>query len=110
MAFEPGGYADKLGNRYEGRWVARQMLLLLSEQLTSITLESVGDDEAGVDLWITRLDGTREAQQCKAENGTKFNWSLRDLSSRGVLSHLKTQLQRDPAHRFAFVSSRSSTR
>ncbi len=105
MAFEPGGYADKLGNRYEGRWVARQMLLLLSEQLTSITLESVGDDEAGVDLWVTRLDGTREAQQCKAENGTKFNWSLRDLASRGVLSHLKTQLQRDPTHRFAFVSS-----
>ncbi len=105
MAFEPGGYADKLGNRYEGRWVARQLLLLLSEQLTSITLESVGDDEAGVDLWVTRLDGTREAQQCKAENGTKFNWSLRDLASRGVLSHLKSQLQRDPAHRFAFVSS-----
>jgi len=105
MAFEPGGYADKLGNRYEGRWVARQMLLLLSEQLTSITLESVGDDEAGVDLWVTRLDGAREAQQCKAENGTKFNWSLRDLASRGVLPHLKMQLQRDPAHRFAFVSS-----
>ena len=21
MALEPGGYADKLGNRYEGRWV-----------------------------------------------------------------------------------------
>lgn len=105
MAFEPGGYADKLGNRYEGRWVARQMLLLLSEQLTSITLESVGDDEAGVDLWVTRLDGTREAQQCKAENGTKFNWSLRDLASRAVLSHLKMQLQRDMSHRFAFVSS-----
>ena len=104
MAFEPGGYADKLGNRYEGLWVARQMLLLLSERLTSISLESVGDDETGVDLWITRLDGTREAQQCKAENGTKFNWSLNDLNSRGVLAHLKMQLQRDCLHRFTFVS------
>jgi hypothetical protein len=105
VAFEPGGYADKLGNRYEGRWVARQMLLLLSEQLASITLESVGDDEAGVDLWITRHDGKREAQQCKAENGTKFKWSLRDLAGRGVLSNLKMQLQRDSSCRFAFVSS-----
>ena len=26
MAFEPGGLADKLGNRYEGRWVAKQLL------------------------------------------------------------------------------------
>lgn len=62
MAFEPGGYADKLGNRYEGRWVARQLLLLLNEQIQSVTLESVGDDEAGVDLWIERNDGGREAQ------------------------------------------------
>lgn len=81
------------------------MLLLLAEQLTSLALESVGDDEAGVDLWLTRLNGTREAQQCKAENGTKSNWSLRDLESRGVLSNLKMQLQRDSSYRFAFVSS-----
>ena len=73
MAFESGGYADKLGNRFEGRWVVRQLLLLLNEQIRSVTLESVGDDEAGVDLWIERLDGVREAQQCKAENGTKPN-------------------------------------
>ena len=25
MALEPGGYADKLGNRYEGLWVVRQL-------------------------------------------------------------------------------------
>lgn len=105
MALEPGGYADKLGNRYEGRWVARQLLLLLCERIASVTLESVGDDEAGVDLWVERLDGTREAQQCKAENGTKSNWSLKDLRSRGVLSHLRTQLERDNGNRFSFVSS-----
>ena len=105
MAFEPGGYANKLGNRYEGRWVARQMLLLLSEQLASITVESVGEDEVGVDIWITRHDGKREAQQCKAENGTKSQWTLDDLARRGVLTNLKMQLQRDSSFRFAFVSS-----
>jgi len=26
MPLEPGGYADKLANRYEGRWVVRQLL------------------------------------------------------------------------------------
>ena len=31
MALEPGGYADKLGNRYEGAWVVRQLLRVLSE-------------------------------------------------------------------------------
>lgn len=31
MGFEPGGRADKLGNRHEGRWVAKQLLRLLNE-------------------------------------------------------------------------------
>jgi hypothetical protein len=109
MAFEPGGYADKLGNRYEGRWVARQLLLLLNEQVRSIRLESVGDDEAGVDMWIDRGDGLHEAQQCKAENGTKPQWSLADLKHRGVLDHLRTQLQRDSRHVFTFVSGSPAT-
>ena len=90
MAFEPGGYADKLGNRYEGRWIARQLLFLLHEQLRSVTVEAVGDDEAGVDLWIDRNDGNREAQQCKAENGTKSHWTFGDLSRRGSLLLLGT--------------------
>ncbi|MGZ0166939.1 MAG: hypothetical protein ACKVII_23695 [Planctomycetales bacterium] len=104
MAFEPAGYADKLGNRYEGRWVARQLLLLLNEQVRSVTLESVGDDEAGVDLWIERNDGGRKAQQCKAENGSKRHWSLADLKSRGVLGHLRSQLERDSRFEFTLVS------
>ena len=71
MALEPAGYANKLGNRYEGRWIARQLLFLLHEQLRSVKVEAAGDDEAGVDLWVERKDGNREAQQCKAENGSK---------------------------------------
>lgn len=109
MAFEPAGYANKLGHRYEERWVARQLLLLLNEQIRSVTLESVGDDEAGVDLWIDRGDGLREAQQCKAENGTKPTWSLADLKHRGVLDHLRTQLHRDSRHVFTLISGSPAT-
>ncbi|MEM8671189.1 MAG: hypothetical protein AAGG48_26945 [Planctomycetota bacterium] len=105
MALEPGGYADKLGNRYEGRWVVRQLLLLLNERIRSLTLEAVGDDEQGVDVWVERNNGAREAQQCKAENGSRSHWSLKDLNRRGVLEHLRTQLDRDQRHRFTFVSS-----
>jgi hypothetical protein len=59
MAFEPGGLADKLGNRYEGRWVVKQLLRLLNEEIRSVTVEAVGDDERGVDLWIQKNDGVR---------------------------------------------------
>lgn len=109
MALEAGGYAAKLGDRYEGRWVVRQLLLLLQERIRGVSVEAVGDDEAGVDLWIDRLDGTRDAQQCKAENGTKNAWTVADLKRRGVLDYAKRQLARNPDYTFTFVSGVPAT-
>ena len=109
MALEAGGYAAKLGGRYEGRWVVRQLLLLLQERIRGVTVEAVGDDEAGVDLWIDRLNGTRDAQQCKAENGTKNAWTVVDLKRRGVLDYAKRQLARNPDYTFTFVSGVPAT-
>ena len=80
MALEPGGYADKLGNRYEGRWVVKQLLRVLNEQLVSVTVEAVGDDEAGVDLWVKEVSGRQIAQQCKLRNGSSNQWTIADLS------------------------------
>lgn len=104
MPFESGGMSDKLGNRYEGRWVAKQLLNLLAEEVHSVTIEAIGDDEIGVDLWVQQKDGTREAQQCKARNGSKEFWSITDFSNRGVLQKLQFQLDRDLSHKFIFVS------
>ena len=89
MPFEIGGLSDKLGNRYEGRWLAARLLSLLNEKIFSVTIEAIGDDERGVDLWVEQKDGVRQAHQCKARNGSKENWDLGDLASRGVLSYLK---------------------
>lgn len=104
MAFEPGGYADKFGNRHEGRWVAQQLLRLLNENIRSVEVESIGDNEIGVDLWVQHLDGSREAQQCKARNGSKESWSIADLRSRGILQAMKFQLDRSPQYKFALVT------
>jgi hypothetical protein len=104
MALEPGGYADKLGNRYEGRWVVRQLLRVLSERLRSVTCEAVGDDEHGVDLWIEHLDGVRQDQQCKIRNVSKNHWSIADLGQRGILSAMKGHLDREPTNQFALVT------
>ncbi len=51
--------ADKLGNRYEGRWVAKQLLRLLNEDIKSVTVELIGPDEEGVDLLVVKEDGVR---------------------------------------------------
>lgn len=105
MPFERGGLADKLGNRYEGRWVVTQLLSLLEEKIQSVTIEAIGDDERGVDLWIVLKNGVRQAQQCKARNTSKEYWPISDLIARGVLDKIRFQLDRDLNHQFAFVSS-----
>jgi len=104
MSLEPRGYADKLGNRYEGLWIAYQLLYLMNEDILSVEIESIGDDEEGVDLWIERKDGKREAQQCKIENRSKPDWSMADLSQRGILEKIKFQLDRDSNFEFSFIS------
>ena len=104
MALEPGGYADKLGNRYEGRWVVRQLLRVLDEKLRSVTCEALGDDERGVDLWVERPDGVRQDQQCKIRNRSSDSWSIGDLQGRGILGAMKGHLDRGPANQFALVT------
>ena len=69
MAFETGGMSEKLGNRYESRWVAKQLLRLLNEEIKSVTVELIGPDERGVDLLVVDKDGVRQLQQCKARCG-----------------------------------------
>lgn len=109
MGFEPGGRSDKLGNRYEGRWTAKQLLRLLNEEIRSVTLEAVGDDERGVDLWIELNSGSKEAHQCKARNRSKESWGINDLKNRGVLNHISFQLDRKPDHEYVFVSGVPAT-
>ena len=109
MAFEPGGYSDKLGNRYEGRWVVKQLLRLLNEKIHSIEVEPIGDDERGVDIIIERNDGTKQFQQCKARNASKEFWSIADLNNRGILQKMQFQLDRNSEYEFALVTGVSAT-
>lgn len=109
MAEKPSGRADKYGNTYERLWVTKQALLVLEGRThRSIYWEPLGDDERGVDVWIERTDGTREAHQCKRENGSKKRWTVAELAARGVLPAAKEQLSRDPRYRFVFVSADSA--
>ncbi|MBC8876615.1 MAG: hypothetical protein H8E44_44875 [Planctomycetes bacterium] len=109
MALEPAGYADKLGNRYEGRWAARQLLRVLNEDYVAVTVEAIGDDEKGVDLWIDRPDGCRQAQQCKVRNRSYDRWTPADLNHRDILSKMRMHLDRSPSNEFALVTAVPAT-
>jgi hypothetical protein len=108
MSSSTGGRADKLGNRYEGLWVAYNLIRLLAEEVGAVQLEALGDDERGVDLWVTQKDGTRHAQQCKRKNRAVGKWSVGELARQGVLTYLAEQLRRSPTALFTFVSSHAA--
>lgn len=105
MAFEPGGIADKLGNRYEGRWVARQLLRLLNEEIQFVAVELIGPDEYGVDLRVIEKDGTRQLQQCKARFSRYKSLTIAALRTKGILEYLKCHLSRDSKQEFVLVSA-----
>lgn len=105
MSFEIGGRADKLGNRYEGRWIATQLLRLLEEENRYIVVEPIGDDERGVEFFIELKNGIRQFHQCKARNASEESWSVNNLKGKGVIQNIIYQLDRQQeSYEFMFVS------
>lgn len=109
MPFEKGGRADKNGNKYEKRWVIYQILKVIEEELISVELESIGEDEEGIDLWITFPDGSREGQQCKGRNASKEEWDISSLKSKNIIKNWKKQLDRCDSNKVSLVSPLSCT-
>ncbi|MBP1949346.1 NACHT domain-containing protein [Virgibacillus litoralis] len=109
MSFEPGGRADKLGNKYEGRWVIKQFFRLINEEIVSITIEPAGEDEVGVEFWIRHSDGIKEGHQCKARNADKEKWTVSDYKNKKILKKVKYQLDKNPNYIFNVVSAVPNT-
>ena len=80
MSLEPGGRADKYGNKYENRYLAKLLLRLVKEELTSVTVEPLGVNSSSVEFISEQKDGTVKHYQCKASNTTHSSWSIFDLS------------------------------
>ncbi|EOD4267973.1 hypothetical protein NQ999_10815 [Acinetobacter baumannii] len=86
MSLEPGGLAEKIGNRYESSWVAFQLLRLLDEKISYVQVEPIGPDEDAVDVIIGNLDGSKEHHQCKIGNLSDNAWTLATLQSKQLLT------------------------
>ncbi|MBO3445856.1 hypothetical protein [Clostridium sp. CCUG 7971] len=103
-SYELGGRADKLGNRYESRWVVNRMIDIVKEEIDSIILEAIGDEEEGVDVIIVNKDGSKEYHQCKGRNASKEKWTIADLNSKNILENSKKHLDRSCDAKFILVS------
>lgn len=90
----PGGASDKYGNRYEGRWTAFCMAQILDEQACSIRLEPPGAEGKGFEFCLNRKDRA-EYHQIKRQKSRGGTWTLKNLSSEGILNNFLAILLND---------------
>ena len=105
---EAGGRADKDGNEYENQQFAKRLLELVMGQATRIVVEPVKPN--GVEYRVERLDGSMDYYQCKDGNGGKSEWSVADLKSKEIFSHIPRIIDGYPNARYHFLSPLSYRR
>jgi len=86
VSLEPGGFAEKIGNRYESSWITLQLLRLLDEKISYVQVEPLGEDEDAVDVIIGNLNGSKEHHQCKIGQKSVEAWTIATLESKELLT------------------------
>lgn len=104
MSLEPGGRADKYGNNYENHYLAKLLVRLVKEELTSVTVEPLGTYSNSVEFISEQKDGTMKYYQCKASNTTHSSWSIPDLKKHKVFSRAKEIIDHDIKNFYYFIS------
>ena len=104
MSLEPGGRADKYGNKYENRYLAKLLLRLVKEDITSVTVEPLGINSNSVEFISEQKDGIVKHYQCKASNTTCSSWSILDLRKYKVFERAKEIISADVKNLYYFIS------
>ncbi|MCI5131719.1 MAG: hypothetical protein D3904_09375, partial [Candidatus Electrothrix sp. EH2] len=98
-----GGIADKLGNRYEAKWLVRMALEVLDGKKADWFLfEGVASTFRGFEFAIGRKEIT-EWHQTKI-NSPQGNWTIKALATEGILKAFANRLSADKHARCFFVS------
>jgi hypothetical protein len=98
----PGGIADKLGNRYEAKWLVRQLLDVVGDKAESLRFEGISASFKGFEFAV-RKRGVTEWHQTKINN-PNGNWTLAALNREGVLRAFKERLSENDKYYCIFVS------
>lgn len=104
MSLEPGGRSDKYGNTYENRFLARLLLRLVQEQISTVEVEPLGERGDGVEFITTSQAGGTHYYQCKASNGSNDYWRLCDLEQHDVFRRSRQHICRELRNDYYFIS------
>jgi hypothetical protein len=112
-----GGIADKLGNRYEAKWLVRQLLDVISGQAQWLQFEGISGSFKGFEAAVRREPFT-EWHQAKIKAPHR-NWTVTELEREQVLSAFSRRLRtsatdhcifvsQDPAHDVGSIAERAA--
>jgi hypothetical protein len=101
-----GGPADKLGNRFEGIWTVDILLDLIWGESTSVTVEPIGDEDAGIEFVAVTSTGVDKYYSIKRQH-FKGHWTVARLDEAGVIEDLIAKTR--PAAIGVFCSGTSAT-
>lgn len=104
MSLEPGGRADKYGNKYENRYLAKLLLRLVKEEISSVIVEPLGENSDSVEFISEQKDGTVKHYQCKASNTIRSSWNISDLRKYKVFERAKKIVSADIKNLYYFIS------
>jgi hypothetical protein len=97
-----GGIADKLGNRYEAKWLVRQLLDVMSGQAQWLQFEGISAPFKGFEAAVRKEPFTEWHQtKIKAPHGS---WTVAALEREQVLSAFARRLRASATDRCIFVS------
>ena len=104
MSLEVGGRADKIGNSYENRFLAKLLLRLVREEYKSVEVEPLGPQGEGVEFVAEKPTGECVFYQCKVSNGGKTKWTVADLQRLNILSTAQKHILGAPHNVYRFIS------
>ena len=97
-----GGIADKLGNRYEAKWLVRQFVEVLAGHAEWLQFEGIESDFGGFEFAVGRGD-IISWHQTKM-NSPGGNWTIPALDRENVLAAFKRTLEASVDSQCVFVS------
>jgi len=97
-----GGIADKLGNRYEAKWLVYKLLSVLAGDYDAVFFEGIDTSFTGFEFSLQRGE-TTEWHQTKV-NAPNGNWTIRALERENLLAAFKRKLQAKAGNECHFVS------
>jgi len=97
-----GGIPDKLGNRYEAKWLVRCLIDVIADKANWLKFEGIDTEYRGFEFAISRGDIT-EWHQTKI-NAPAGNWTLNVLNREGILKAFAERLSADHNAHCFFVS------